>query len=83
MSSGAFPQEFWPRIVGDKLAKSTAPVHLRKRTLVIGVSGRERERVLREMEQLLVFKINEFRNLSPVRRLDLHVVDLGPGGNFV
>ena len=31
-----FLKEFWPRIVGDQLAKSTAPLRLRKRTLEIG-----------------------------------------------
>ena len=39
-----FLKEFWPRIVGDWLAKSTVPLRLRKRTLEIGVSGREWER---------------------------------------
>ncbi len=33
-------KEFWPWIVGDGLAKSTAPLRLRKRTLEIVVSGR-------------------------------------------
>ena len=33
-----FLKEFWPQIVGDQLAKSTAPLQLRKRTLEIGVS---------------------------------------------
>ena len=36
-----FLKEFWPQIVGDRMAKSTAPLRLRKRTLEIGVSGRE------------------------------------------
>ena len=44
-----FLKEFWPRIVGDGLAKSTAPLRLRKRTLEIGVSGREWEQVLQGM----------------------------------
>ena len=42
-----FLKEFWPRIVGGRMAKSTAPLRLRRRTLEIGVSGREWERVLR------------------------------------
>ncbi len=44
-----FLKEFWPRIVGDHLAISTVPLRLRKRTLEIGVSGREWERVLQGM----------------------------------
>ena len=48
-----FLKEFWPRIVGDQLAKSTAPLRLRNWTLEIGVAGREWERVLREMARLL------------------------------
>ena len=34
-----FLKEFWPRIVGDGLAKSTAPLRLRNRILEIGVSA--------------------------------------------
>ena len=34
-----FLKEFWTRIVGDGLAKSTAPLRLHNRTLEIGVSG--------------------------------------------
>ena len=74
-----FLKEFWPQIVGDKLAKSTAPLRLRKRTLEIGVSGREWERVLQGMAQPLMAKVNEFWNRSLVRRLDLQVVDPWPG----
>ena len=70
-----FLKEFWPRIVGDRMAKSTAPLRLRKRTLEIGVSGREWERVLQRMAQPLMSKVNEFWNRSLVRRLDCRVVD--------
>lgn len=45
-----FLKEFWPRIVSDGLAKSTAPLRLRKRTLEIGVTGREWERALRVVD---------------------------------
>ena len=55
-----FLKELWPRIVGDQLAKSTAPLCLRKRTLEIGISGREWERVLQGMAQPLMSKVNEF-----------------------
>ena len=74
-----FLKEFWTRIVGDGLAKSTAPLRLRKRTLEIGVSGREWERVLQGMARPLMSKVNEFWNRSLVRRLDLQVVDPWPG----
>ena len=73
-----FLKEFWPRIVGDGLAKSTAPLRLRKRTLEIGVSGREWERVLRGMARPLMTKVNEFWNRPLVRRLDFQVVDPWP-----
>ena len=70
-----FLKAFWTRIVGEGLAKSAAPLRLRKRTLEIGVSGREWERVLQEMAQPLMSKVNEFWNRSLVRRLDFQVVD--------
>ena len=70
-----FLKEFWPQIVVDELAKSTAPLRLRKRTLEIGVSGREWERVLQGMAGPLIAKVNEFWNRSLVRRLDFQVVD--------
>ena len=74
-----FLKEFWPRIVGDRMAKSTAPLRLRKRTLEIGVSGREWERVLREMARPLMAKVNEFWSRSLVYRLDFRVVQPWPG----
>ena len=74
-----FLKEFWPRIVGEQLAKSTAPLRLRKRTLEIRVSGREWERVLRGMAGPLMSKINEFWNRSLVYRLDFQVVQPWPG----
>ncbi len=73
-----FLKEFWPRIVGDQLATSTAPLRLRKRTLEIGVSGREWERVLQGMARPLMSKVNEFWIWSLVRRLDFQMVDPGP-----
>ena len=74
-----FLKEFSPRIVGDGLAKSTAPLRLRKRALEIGVSGREWERVLQRMARPLMAKVNEFWNRSLVRRLDFQVVNPWPG----
>ena len=74
-----FLKEFWPRIVGGQLAKSTGPLRLRKRTLEIGVSGREWERVLRGMARPLMAKVNEFWSQSLVRRLDFQVVNPWPG----
>ena len=74
-----FLKEFWSRIEGDGLAKSTAPLRLRKCTLEIGVSGREWERVLQGMAQPLMAKVNEFWNRSLVRQLDFQVVDPWPG----
>ena len=74
-----FLKEFWPQIVGDRMAKSTAPLRLRKRTLEIGVSGREWERVLREMARPLMSKVNAFWSRSLVYRLDFQVVQLWPG----
>ena len=74
-----FLKEFWPQIVGDRLAGSTAPLRLRRHTLEIGVSGREWERVLREMARPLMAKVNEFWSRSLVHRLDFRVVDPWPG----
>ena len=62
-----------------ELAESTAP-QIRKRTLEIGVSGCEWERVLQGMTQPLMAKINEFWNRSLVRRRDFQVVDPWLGG---
>ena len=73
-----FLKEFWPQIAGDRMAKSTAPLRLRKRTLEIGVSGREWERVLRDMAQPLMAKVNEFWSRSLVYRLDFRVVNPWP-----
>ena len=76
-----FLKEFWTRIVGDRLAKSTVPLRLRRCILEIGVSGREWERVLQGMAQPLMSKVNEFWNRSLVRRLDFRVVDPWPGND--
>ena len=65
-----FLKEFWSQIVGDQLTRSTAPLRLRKRTLEIGVAGREWERVFQGMAQPLMAKVNEFWNRFLVRRLD-------------
>ena len=70
-----FLKEFWSQIVWDQLAKSTAPLRLRKGTLEIGVSGPECKRVLQGMARPLMAKANEFWNRSLVRRLDFQVVD--------
>ena len=74
-----FLKEFWPQIVGEQLAGSTTPLCLRKRTLEIGVSGREWERVLQGMARPLMSKVNEFWNRSLAHRLDFQVVDPWPG----
>ena len=74
-----FLQEFWSQIVGDQLAKPTALLRLRKRTLEIRVSDREWDRVLRGMARPLMSKVNEFWNRSLVRRLDFQVVQPWPG----
>ena len=74
-----FLKEFWPRIVGDGLAKSTALLGLRKHTLEIGVSGREWERVLRGMAQPLRSKVNDFWNRSLIRKPAFRVVYPWPG----
>ena len=73
-----FLKEFWPRIVGDGLAKSTEPLRLRNRTLEIGVSGREWERVLQGMARPLIAKVNDFWSRSLVRRLGFQAVDPWP-----
>lgn len=70
-----FLKEFWPRIVGDGLAKSTAPIRLWKHTLEIGVTGREWERALRGMRGPLIAKVNEFWSRPLVQRLGFRVVD--------
>ena len=70
-----FLKEFWPQIVGDRLAGPTALLRLRNQPLEISVSGREWERVLRGMVRPLMAKVNKFWNRSPVRRLDSQVVD--------
>ena len=73
-----FLKEFWPQIVGDRMAGSTAPLRLRNCTLEIGVAGREWERVLQGMAQPLISKVNEFWNQPLVRRLDFRVVEPWP-----
>ena len=69
-----FLKEFWPQIVGDHLAKSTAPLRLRKRTLEIGVPTREWELALQEMKKPLMTKVNVFWDRSLVYSLDFRVV---------
>ena len=73
-----FLKEYWSQFVEGQLAKSTSPLRLRKRTLEIGVSGREWERVLQGMAKSLMAKVNEFWNRSVVRRLDFQVIDPWP-----
>ena len=75
-----FLKEFWPQIVGDRLAGSTVPLELRNCTLEIGVSGREWERVFQGMAWFRVSKVKEFWNRSLVRRLDFHVLEPWPKG---
>ena len=74
-----FLREFWPRIVGESLAASTAPLRVRGRTLEIGVPDPEWARELRGMSPALVSKVNAFWNRSRVRTLDFRVVPPGPG----
>ena len=54
-----FLKEFWPRNVGDGLAKSAARLRLGNRTLEIRVSVRDWEPVVRGMARLLIAKVNE------------------------
>lgn len=74
-----FLKEFWSQIVGDQLAKSTAPLQLRKRALEIGVPNRGWEMALQEMTKPLMVKVNSFWNRSLVYRLVFQVVDPWPG----
>ena len=78
-----FLKEFWPRIVGDGLAKSTAPLRLRRRTLEIGIPTREWELALQKMTKPLMVKVNQFWSRSLVYRLDFRVVHpwLGDGSD--
>ena len=74
-----FLKEFWSQIVGDQLAKSTAPLQLRKRTLEIGVPTRDWEMALQEMTKPLMVKVNSFWSRSLACRLSFQVVDPWPG----
>lgn len=74
-----FLKEFWPQIVGDGLAKSTAPLRLRNRTLEIGVATRESELALQEMTKPLMVKVIQFWSRSLVYRLDFRVFHPWPG----
>ena len=74
-----FLKEFWSQIVGDQLAKSTAPLRLRERTLEIGVPTREWELALQEMTKPLKVKVNAFWSRSLVYRPDFRVVQLWQG----
>ena len=71
-------KEFWPQIVGDLLAGSTALLRLRNRTLEMGVSGRQWEWVLLGMARTLMSKVNGFWSQPLARRLDFRVVDPWP-----
>ena len=73
-----FLKEFWPQIVGDRMAKSTAPLRLRNRTLEIGVSGRGWEREFQGMARPLMAKVIQFWNRSLVRRPAFQAVDPWP-----
>ncbi len=74
-----FLREFWPRIVGARLAASTDPLRLRGRILEIGVPDSKWERVLRDMTPALISKVNGFCNRSLVRGLDFRMHRPRPG----
>jgi hypothetical protein len=74
-----FLREFWPRIVGARLAAATDPLRLRGRVLEVGVPGSEWEGVLRGMTPALISKVNGFWNRSLVRSLEFRVLHPRPG----
>ena len=74
-----FLREFWPRIVGARLAALTDPLRLRGRILTVGVPDSEWEGVLRGMTPALISKVNGFWSRSLVRGLDFRVRRPRPG----
>jgi predicted nucleic acid-binding Zn ribbon protein len=68
-----FLKEFWPRIVGPELADHTRPLELRRRRLVLGVTGESWRRELLGVSGTMVQSINRFWNAVLVERISLEI----------
>lgn len=64
-----FLKELWPRVVGDELARKTAPLALRDRTLVVEVPGEVWRSQLAEVEGLFRERINAFWGCLLIERI--------------
>jgi len=65
--------EFWPRIVGEELARKTSPLHLTRRHLVLGVSSEGWRSELAEIRAMLIHSINGFWRRELVERITFSV----------
>jgi hypothetical protein len=65
--------EFWPRIVGEELARKTSPLRLSRKQLVLGVGSESWQRELAEIRAMLIHSINAFWRRELVERITFSV----------
>lgn len=65
--------EFWPRVVGEELARKTLPLKLNRKHLVLGVTSERWRNELTELRAMLVYSINGFLRREFVERITFTV----------
>jgi len=65
--------EFWPRIVGEELARKTSPLQLTRKHLVLGVATESWRSELAEISAMLIHSINAFWRRELVERITFSV----------
>jgi hypothetical protein len=65
--------EFWPRIVGEELARKTSPLQLNRKHLVLGVATESWRSELAEIRAMLIHSINGFWRRELVERITFTV----------
>ncbi|RPJ58965.1 MAG: DUF721 domain-containing protein [Acidobacteria bacterium] len=65
--------EFWPRIVGEDLARKTFPLRLIRKELVLEVAGESWRSELAEIRSMLIHSINAFWRRELVERITFTV----------
>ena len=78
-----FLQQLWPRVVGDELAHKTAPLSLKKKTLVLAVPGEAWKQQLSEMRGMLIRSVNTFWDMKLLNRIEfqIHLKERTEGGD--
>ncbi|MFB3904854.1 MAG: DUF721 domain-containing protein [Acidobacteriota bacterium] len=65
--------EFWPRIVGEELARKTSPLQLTRKRLVLAVASESWRNELADIRTMLIRSINGFWQKDVVERITFTV----------